>query len=379
MGRVQRRRRVPLLRKTVWIGDQEEWDLISIEELRQCYEWRDSPDEYADYGTGICYQPRRRDNRSYGNWRLPEGKIPWTVAELMEQLKSVPYPDIIRPPKLLGVQSGFSFNLSRHSSYPPPPGRIFRNAKPAIEALVREYIDPPPCEGAVGYDLRYYESSYMVKSLSILPRRRYPHMGCYYLGPNKSWMDGKHCVKFLVALKEPLFDYQRLYDLPRRLRPPSKPIKLSIGCRRRMRRTPRVSRGIRPRVTIIVERQPNGRLPWEADCEDDVDPRATASFCQQFVPCDLDDFDLVAGFSSRSSSPEIVERLAEVDLVELQEYLGEEEQGVVELEEQVVEELEEQEEQEQEEELEEEEELEPWLIRSDSDLAIKKARTKRRN
>ncbi|KAH8338863.1 hypothetical protein KR074_007692, partial [Drosophila pseudoananassae] len=260
MVRAPQRKKIRPRRRTVWIEEQEDFDLLTAEEVsqsiqRSSYDWQKPPDTDSDSEIGAYRQPKLHDLSAYGEWRLPDGKTSWdfrqSALELMQKLKAEPYPDIFRPPPLLGTKGAPNqvFNPMPLS----PDHCLFAEALPVICARVEELMNPPECEGAVGYDQRYYASSTMVKSLAAQPRRcRLPPAEGNPPGTKHSWMDGRHCARFLVELKKPLVDYQRLRRLPRRQRPQSRPNKLLIGCRTKVKKPPRTYRPLRPRARIIL-------------------------------------------------------------------------------------------------------------------------------
>lgn len=321
MVRAPLKKRTRARRPTVWIEDQEDFDLVTAEELSQSiqrwsYDWQRSPDSDSDSEIGSYHPPKLRELSAYGEWRLPDGKTSWdfhqSALDLMAKLKSEPYPDIFRPPPLVGAKGSSNPVLCpwRNSV----PRCLFADALPAIYARVKELMDPPECEGAVGYDQRYYESSTMVKSLSVRPRHcRYPPERSNLPGRNHSWMDGRHCARFFVELKEPLLDYQRLRGLPWRLRPQTRPNKLGIGCRSNAKKQPRTYRSLRPRARIILheesseepqqwlEEEEEPELDLDQDPDPDQDQERASSPSEDFVECEPDDFELDTELSSRSS------------------------------------------------------------------------------
>ncbi|KAH8266858.1 hypothetical protein KR026_005445 [Drosophila bipectinata] len=303
MGRAPHRKKIRARRPIGRVEEQEDYDLLTAEEMSQSmqrwtYDWLRSPDTDSDSEIGAYRRSKFQDLSAYGEWRLPDGKTTWdfrqSAIDLMLKLKSEPYPEIFRPPPLLVAKGATNqlFNPLRYT----PNRRLFTEALPLICARVKELMEPPECEGAVGYDQRYYVSSTLVKSLSAHPRPcRYPPEG-NLPGENQSWMDGRHCARFFVELQKPLVDYQRLRRLPWRHRPQLRPNKLAIGCRRKVKKPPRTYRPLRPRARIILDEE-TGEEPqqWLEDEEEpdlyfdhDLDLEPVSAASADYVECEPD-------------------------------------------------------------------------------------------
>ncbi|XP_017116165.1 uncharacterized protein LOC108138468 [Drosophila elegans] len=215
---------------------------LTLEEVRRSarrwsYLWRKNPDSDSEADSSSPAVPLTlKDPSAYGDWHLLNAKFDFekSVKEMVLHLNKFPYPELFHSPLPLGARLHKTVRLSCR----PHVTNIFEDAMPEIRARARKYMDPPAeCEGAVGYDSRFFQTSMLIK----FPCRRPYFTPIRRSWGGESWMDGLCCAKLSADFTSE----------PRHKKPPSRPIKLLKGLRRKSV-FQGSTRWFRPRTEILL-------------------------------------------------------------------------------------------------------------------------------
>ncbi|XP_017051931.1 uncharacterized protein LOC108095361 [Drosophila ficusphila] len=243
MGRSQVRRKPHSLRSLTNQQNQEEYFLTPEEAQRSSQEWSYIWKKLP-YSESVVRKNQLKDLSAYGDWHLPNGKFDFqkTGREMLMNLSKVPYPNMFHPPVALDVRGDSYLRLSGRPYVTFP---IFESAMPEIYARAKEFMEPPESEGAVGYDLWYYETPFLIKRRYTL---KFPFASSNFCGD--SWMDGHRCAKLYVELNNPLVDYEKLRRCSWVKKSPDGWKKILAGLRKKSV-SQRSTRWLRPRAVII--------------------------------------------------------------------------------------------------------------------------------
>ncbi|KAH8286649.1 hypothetical protein KR018_003358 [Drosophila ironensis] len=256
MGRAAGRSKVRRLRRAM-PNDEGNEGLMTFAEMAQMMQqsfeqWQRESEPHEDA------VQRATLTENYVEFDLPDGRT-WSpqkaAMEIMRNLALEPYPDIFRPPAPLGMNDCAPVPVFDPAIiFGPIKYPLFQDALPIIVQRVHELMNPSSCEGAVGYDQRYYEAPIMVQPLAQRPTHcRYKVSANAMLGKNRSWLDSRLMSRLISELNKPLAEFQKLQMLPVRLAPPSKPIKLMIGCQIKHKKASRSVRALKVRANIILQ------------------------------------------------------------------------------------------------------------------------------
>ncbi|XP_030381687.1 uncharacterized protein LOC115629369 [Scaptodrosophila lebanonensis] len=256
MGRTVKIKRKPrTMRPTTWFEESEEYNLITVEELAESVR-RWSFDKERMVESKEKSEPLDNSDGKYGVWIIPADAVdPSTRAlDLMRALRDVPHPDIFRPPiKLSGEAFTFCvpFLWTGRKPWLQTQRKIFEDALPIIKKRAQEAQEriagaagggDESCEGAVGYDRRFYNCGMLVRPMTKR-FHHYPNMET--TTEETTWMGGKYCATITIEMPQKPINYLRLRKLRKKLRPiPFEQSKLSAGIRRvpKKRTERRVSR-----------------------------------------------------------------------------------------------------------------------------------------
>ncbi|XP_043660379.1 uncharacterized protein LOC122624758 [Drosophila teissieri] len=177
---------------------------------RWSFLWRYTPDSDSETGSSSSSIVRQRDPAAYGDWRLTGGKFNFqtTGREMLMNLSKFPYPEIIHPPVLLETKLPNTLRVNRR---PYITHKIFEHVMPDIYHRAKEFMEPPVCEGAVGYDPLYFDPPMLIRPLCKYSKPRY-FSPTWNNTSEDSWMDGRRCAQMLVALNESLLDGEKLRE-----------------------------------------------------------------------------------------------------------------------------------------------------------------------
>ncbi|XP_017066796.1 uncharacterized protein LOC108104943 [Drosophila eugracilis] len=273
MGRCKKVKK-PFLRKNKYQEHSGDY-CLTPEEVRRSIQrwsflWRYFPDSDSDIETQSSSTTKfaLKDLKEYGDWTLKEKfDIKTTGRDILMNLSKLPYPDIIKPPVSYASQLP---NTLRVNSPPYITHKIFEYVLPEICEKAKEFMEPPKCEGAVGYDLRYFDTPIMIKPLCV------HHKPQPLVSPQKNvdcdnWMDGRHSAKLLVELNQPLVDYNKLRRCSMKKKPNLKRNKLLCGLPKKSVRQ-HFTRWLRPRAKIVFNSELEGiEKQWEV-CEEEQLP-----------------------------------------------------------------------------------------------------------
>ncbi|XP_050744641.1 uncharacterized protein LOC108021993 [Drosophila biarmipes] len=280
MGRSKAKRKVHLYRPLENRKKIVEDYYLTAEQVRRIVQrwyfiWNPLSDSESECSS-VAESPLK-DATAYGDWPLPGGKFDFetTGRAILMNLSNYPAPEVIYPPVSL---ASVVPNTLRINSPPYITHTIFEHVMEDICERAKTYVNPPECEGAVGYDRR------------SLPIRRN--------NDEESWMDGRYCAKLFVELNEPLVDYAKLRRLPKRKRPPSRRNKLLAGLKR-IKLARRNTKWKRPRARLVFQSETE-RLyqPWAVFEEE---PLPSDDYYVEYAN---EDFDLEPEQSWHSSADE---------------------------------------------------------------------------
>ncbi|XP_022218770.2 uncharacterized protein LOC111071629 [Drosophila obscura] len=147
------------------------------------------------------YVEVNNDDHRFGEWKLPEGtkSSMERAKEIVRALEKCPYPSYIQPPR-----PRFRHNPLSNLKFVPfsSERRIFDDVKEETKEITRAAQEraagiEPLCEGAVGYDLEYFEASMMIQMYKIdrpwVRRAHYPfNPVCLAPKFNENCMSGKN-------------------------------------------------------------------------------------------------------------------------------------------------------------------------------------------
>ncbi|XP_039499434.1 uncharacterized protein LOC120456590 [Drosophila santomea] len=235
MGRSKVIRKKHLRRHSSDQGNTEDYfltpDEVQESVQRWSFLWRTTPDSDSETGSSSTSTVTQRDPSAYGDWRLRGEKFNFqtTGREMLMNLSKFPYPEIIHPPVLLESKLPKTLRVNRR---PYITHKIFEHVMPDIYNRAKEFMEPPVCEGAVGYNPLYFDPPILIKPLCKYSKPRY-FSTTWHNTSDDSWMDGRRCAKMLVALNESLLDGEKLREPTRWSKYlPSRRNKLLAGVRK---------------------------------------------------------------------------------------------------------------------------------------------------
>nr|XP_016923312.1 uncharacterized protein LOC108004774 [Drosophila suzukii] len=255
MGRSKIRRKVHLYRPFMNRRTTEDYYLTPEQVRRIVQRWYFiwNPLSESESKCSSIKESPLKEPSAYGDWHLLGGKYDFetTGRQILMNLSNHPAPEVIYPPVSL---ASIVPNTLRINSPPYITHTIFEHVMEDICERAKAYMKPPECEGAVGYDRRYYDSPILIKALGNRPSRRGP-LPTRRNMDGESWMDGRYCAKLFVELNEPLVDYAKIRQCRRRKRPPSKRSKLLAGLKKKTV-AKRNTKWTRPRARLVFHSEP---------------------------------------------------------------------------------------------------------------------------
>ncbi|KQS30537.1 uncharacterized protein Dere_GG26200 [Drosophila erecta] len=300
MGRSKVIRKKQLRRHSVKQENTEDY-YLTPDEVQESVErwsflWQYTPDCDSETEGSSTSTVTQQDPTAYGDWCLPGGEFDFqtTGKEMLMNLSKFPYPDLIHPPVLLDTKLPNTLRVNRR---PYITHKIFEYVMPDIYNRAKEIMEPPVCEGAVGYDPMYFDPPMLIKPLCKYSKHPY-FSATWNNTSEESWMNWRRCAKMLLELNESLVDYEKLPRGPKNCQYRRNKLLSGLG-----KDPERCTRWLRPRTRFTLNPEPDAiDKQWEGleeeqlasddlyadigneELETDTQPSCNASVSDDLIP-----------------------------------------------------------------------------------------------